>query len=201
MEFNQKLQELRKQKGLTQEELADALFVSRTAVSKWESGRGYPGIDSLKAISAFFHVSIDDLLSGNEILNLAGEDGKRKEEQLRGTVFALLDVSSILLFFLPLFAQREGGAVFEVSLLSLSSVAPYLKAAYLVIISAIAVFGIISLAFPSSADNKWLTARPALSLALNSSAILIFILSTQAYAAALTFIFLCIKVFLLVKRK
>ena len=48
MEFNEKLQELRKGKGLTQEELAQAIFVSRTAVSKWESGRGYPNIDSLK---------------------------------------------------------------------------------------------------------------------------------------------------------
>lgn len=54
MEFNEKLQELRKQKGLTQEELAEALYVSRTAISKWESGRGYPNIDSLKAISNYF---------------------------------------------------------------------------------------------------------------------------------------------------
>lgn len=54
MEFNEKLQELRKKKGLTQEELAEALFVSRTAVSKWESGRGYPNIDSLKAVARFF---------------------------------------------------------------------------------------------------------------------------------------------------
>ena len=44
MEFHEKLQELRKQKNLTQEELSEILFVSRTAISKWESGRGYPSI-------------------------------------------------------------------------------------------------------------------------------------------------------------
>ena len=67
MELNVKLQMLRKQKGMTQEELADVLYVSRAAVSKWESGRGYPNIDSLKAIAEFFSVSIDELLSGEEL--------------------------------------------------------------------------------------------------------------------------------------
>ena len=62
MEFHEKLQELRKSRSLTQEELAEALFVSRTAVSKWESGRGYPGIDSLKEIARFFSVTVDELI-------------------------------------------------------------------------------------------------------------------------------------------
>ncbi|MEG2626288.1 MAG: bacitracin resistance transcriptional activator BcrR, partial [Christensenella sp.] len=53
MEFNEKLQELRKNKNLTQEQLAEQLYVSRTAISKWESGRGYPSIDSLKEISKY----------------------------------------------------------------------------------------------------------------------------------------------------
>ena len=61
MEFHEKLQELRKQKKLTQEELSEVLFVSRTAISKWESGRGYPSIDSLKAIAEYFGITIDEL--------------------------------------------------------------------------------------------------------------------------------------------
>ena len=76
MEFNEKLQELRKNKGLTQEQLAEALFVSRTAISKWESGRGYPNLDSLKEISRYFSVTIDDLICSEEII-IAAEDEKR----------------------------------------------------------------------------------------------------------------------------
>ena len=67
MEFNEKLQLLRKQQEMTQEQLAEKLFVSRTAVSKWESGKGYPNIDSLRNLAEFFSVSIDELLSGEEL--------------------------------------------------------------------------------------------------------------------------------------
>ncbi len=76
MEFHEKLQELRKSRGLTQEELADALFVSRATISKWESGRGYPSIDSLKEISRYFSVSIDDLLSGEQLIFIAEKENK-----------------------------------------------------------------------------------------------------------------------------
>ena len=74
MEFNEKLQELRKSRGLTQEELAEALYVSRTAVSKWEAGRGYPSIDSLKEISNYYSVTIDELLSTDKLLSIAEKE-------------------------------------------------------------------------------------------------------------------------------
>ena len=74
MEFNEKLQELRKSRGLTQEELAEALFVSRTAISKWESGRGYPNLDSLKEISKYFSITIDELLSGDKLISIAEKE-------------------------------------------------------------------------------------------------------------------------------
>ena len=79
MNFSKKLQDLRKQKGLTQEALANRLYVSRTAVSKWESGRGYPNLETLKDIAKVFLVTIDDLLSGDEVLEIAENDVKNKE--------------------------------------------------------------------------------------------------------------------------
>ena len=129
MEFNEKLQELRKHKGLTQEELAELLFVSRTAVSKWESGRGYPNIDSLKAIARFFGVTIDELLSGDELLTIAEKDTEQKENHIRDLVFGLLDISVAVFFFLPLFGQKVNGIIQEVSLLSLTGIASYLRRA------------------------------------------------------------------------
>ena len=59
MDFGMKLQSLRKEKGLSQEALAEKLHVSRQAVSKWESGAGYPEMDKLILISDLFGVTID----------------------------------------------------------------------------------------------------------------------------------------------
>ena len=122
MEFNEKLRTLRNQRGFTQEELAERLFVSRTAISKWESGRGYPNIDSLKAIAKLFSVTVDELLSGEEVLTIAEEDHKQKTTHLRDLVFGLLDVSTVLFFILPYFAQEEGVMVRSVSLLALTGI-------------------------------------------------------------------------------
>lgn len=97
MEFNEKLQQLRKQKGCTQEELAERLYVSRTAVSKWESGRGYPSIDSLKSISKLFNISIDDLLSSEEIVLLAQTEQQEKTSRMRSLIFGALDCMVVLL--------------------------------------------------------------------------------------------------------
>jgi transcriptional regulator with XRE-family HTH domain len=60
---------LRKEKNLTQKQLADELKVSDKAVSRWETGKGYPDVTSLVALSEFFSVSVNELLSGNRFCN------------------------------------------------------------------------------------------------------------------------------------
>ena len=64
MEFNNKLYELRKQKGFSQEELASRLNVSRQTVSKWEVGESAPDMEKLIAISDLFEISLDELVKG-----------------------------------------------------------------------------------------------------------------------------------------
>ncbi|MBQ2266465.1 MAG: helix-turn-helix transcriptional regulator [Clostridia bacterium] len=191
MEFNEKLQALRKQKGLTQEELADALYVSRTAVSKWESGRGYPSIDTLKDISAFFNITIDELLSGDELLNIAENDNKQKQNRFRDVVFGLLDVSAVLFFFVPFFAERSE-VIKSVNLLSLS-VSPYLKTAYFVLIIAVILLSVLTLIY-GGAFAKY---KNIFSIILTSILLLLFILNLQPYAATLVFAFLLIKALIL----
>lgn len=166
MELSEKLQELRKEKGLTQEELAEALFVSRTAISKWESGRGVPNIESLKAISKFFSVSIDELLSGEEILKIADEDNKQKEKHTRDLVFGLLDCSLIMFLFLPFFGQKGDEIIKEVSLLSLTGTPQYIKIPYLIIVFGIVLTGVLLLALQNYEAVFWLKHKHQISIVL-----------------------------------
>ena len=199
MEFHEKLQELRKRKNMTQEELAQALYASRTAISKWESGKGYPSIDSLKAISTFFAISIDDLLSGNEILTIAEQDKKRKEKHLRDLVYGLLDCSISAFLFLPIFGQKAGNSIQEVSLLSLTNIQPYLKISYLVIVISLILCGILGLALQNSSSGIWIQNKDKLSLFLSIAGLSLFTISRQPYAAMFTFLFLIIKALMLIK--
>ena len=196
MEFNEKLQELRKQKGITQEELAHALYVSRTAVSKWESGRGFPNIESLKQIANFYGVTVDELISADRLLTIAKEDSKQKEHRMRALVYGLLDISAAVFLFLPLFGQKAGEAAEAVSLLALTQAPAYLKAAYFVFVAITVSAGIFALALQEKA-----TFKTKISLFINAAGVMLFIISSQPYGAVLLFIFLIIKALLLIKRQ
>jgi transcriptional regulator with XRE-family HTH domain len=199
MEFNQKLQELRKQKGLTQEELAVSLYVSRTAISKWESGRGYPNIDSLKAIAKFFSLTVDNLLSADEALTIAEADNKRKEKRFRDLLCGLLDISIAMLLFLPFFAERVDGKIQSVSLITLGGVQTYLKITYLTMVALTVLMGILTLALQTCQATVWLKCKTAISLALGVVSVLLFIISLQPYATVFAFVLLAIKAFMLIK--
>ena len=201
MELNEKLQLLRKQKGLTQEQLAQALYVSRTAISKWESGRGYPNIDSLKAIARYFSVSVDDLLSETETPDAARADECRRDSRFHGLIFGLLDVSMLLLLVLPVFGQQNGSGVAEVSLLALTGIAPYLRAVYLVLVACMAAWGILTLALQARQLPCWEKRCKLVSMLLNGAGAAVFIISRQPYGAAILCFCLLIKLVITAKRR
>lgn len=197
MEFSKKLQELRKKKGLTQEELGESLYVTRTAISKWESGRGYPNIESLKAIASFFGITVDELLSCEEKLNVTKQDGKRRENRVKDFVCGIIDLSGILLLFLPFFAQTVNGVVYEVSLLGLTGKEPYLIVAYYVYVAIIMSFGSLQLGLINWKNGSWIRRKFKISLIINTVGVVLFIVSLQPYASILVFLFLTIKVFVI----
>ena len=200
MEFNEKLQELRKQKGLTQEQLANKLFVSRTAVSKWESGRGYPNIDSLKTIAKLFSVTVDELLSSDELLTLAEQNTRQKQRNLCDNAFGLLDCIVSLFLFLPFFAQNQNGNIAAVSLLNLTLSACYIKIIYLCFVAIMVICGILTLALQNINLSFWVKNKNKFSITLSVFGVAIFIIGSQVYAAIFMFVFLIIKSLLLIKK-
>lgn len=201
MEFNEKLQELRKQQKLTQEELAEILFVSRTAISKWESGRGYPSIESLIAISEFFAVSIDELLSGEELIGVAEEDSLNKIQHMRDLLFGLLDCAMAMFLFLPIIGQRDGSVINQTSLLFLTEKPWLMKTTYLAIVLITVIWGIATLALQNYNDVFWTKRKSTISLLLSILGVIIFMATLQPYAAFIIFMFLIIKGVFLIKRQ
>lgn len=144
-EFGKKLQEPRKAHSLTQEQLAEALYVSRTAVSKWESGRGYPSIDSLREVSRFFSVTIDELISPDEVVSAAQAERRSFALGHASLVCSLLDVSTALLLVVPVLGNGTEGPT-TVSLLALTGVSPWVRAVFSACVGATVLCGFCELA-------------------------------------------------------
>lgn len=197
MEFNEKLQYFRKKSNLTQEELAEKLFVSRTAISKWESGRGMPSISSLKAISEVFNVSIDELLSSEEIIEVAEKEKKENMKSFKNIIFGIIDLMSIILFFIPLFGKEINGFIYLVTIFSINRAGKYF---YLIIIGVTILYGIVELIMSKFENKSMDKINSIISLGLTSIAIITFIATREPYIAFIEFWIFLIKVVVYIKQ-
>lgn len=200
MEFNEKLRELRKSKAMTQEELAEALFVSRTAISKWESGRGYPNLDSLKGISRFFSVSIDELICSEELISAAKDEKQACVEQYLSLICSALDLLPVLLLFLPVFGNGGDGPT-SVSLYQMTGVGLWLRAVFGAVIGLTVTNGVCGAVISRMDRPIWSRHRLATGMALSTVGTAVFILTRQPYAAILCLALLVIKGLLIGSRK
>ena len=200
MEFHEKLAELRKSKGMTQEELAQALYVSRTAVSKWKSGRGYPSIDSLKEISRFFAVTIDELICPREMITAAEDDKKALIGRYVSVICSTLDLLTAVLLFLPVFGNGADSPA-SVSLFQLTGIRPWLKTVFIVLIGIMALNGICGVILSRFDRPVWNKHRLVTGMALSVISVAVFIGTRQPYAGIICFSILVIKAWLIIKGK
>ena len=200
MEFHEKLQELRKSRGLTQEELAEALFVSRTAISKWESGRGYPSIDSLKEISNYFSVSIDDLLSGEQLIFIAEKENKSNLNSICDLLLGFVDLFSLMLIFLPLYPKPVNGYIYSVNLFGYVVNNTFIIKIYWALFAGLTIIGVVKILmvyFKFEQGKKIIT---SLSIGFSIIAVLFLTMAREPYAITVTFLLLLIKGILLYKQ-
>ena len=193
MEFGEKLQELRKNRDMTQEELAEALFVSRTAISKWESGRGYPSIDSLKEISAFFLVSIDDLLSGEKLLDIARKENKSNIRRVCDLMVGAIDLMAVMLVLLPLYGNRAGEEVIPVNLISYTDRARPVIAAYWILIILTMLTGAVKVFLYRMEQEKYRRYTTGLSIMLGVITVIVMAMTRQPYGVTVVFLLFVIK--------
>lgn len=199
MEFHEKLQELRKNRGITQEELAEKLYVSRTAVSKWESGRGYPSIDSLKAISNYFSVTIDDLLSGEKLISIAEKENDSNIRSLCELLFGIVDVCTFLLIILPLYPKRIEGYVYSVNLFAYTEGTVLIRLLYWIIFVVLIGLGITKVVLLKTEKEKNYKVLTDISMGLHILTILFLAATREAYTVMVAFLLLVIKTLLVCK--
>ena len=200
MEFNEKLQELRKSRSLTQEELAEALFVSRTAISKWESGRGYPSIDSLREISRYFSVTIDDLICSEEMISVAENEKKEFADKSLSLICNAMDILLAILLFIPAFGNGPDSSE-TVSLFGLTGITPWVKNVFIVMIATAILNGICGVIIANFNKPVWNKHRLITGVILSILTVIGLIATKQPYAGIVCFAFLVIKGFLIIKVK
>jgi len=199
MEFNEKLKELRSSRGLTQEELAEALFVSRTAISKWESGRGYPSIDSLKEISTFFSVTIDELLSGEKLLSIAEKENKSNMQNLCSILIGAIDLFHFLLIVLPLYPKSMKEYIASVNLFGYTETSAFNRIVYWVLFFLLMLIGAAEIIVTQLKIEKVYKMVIVFSMLLGIAAVLFLALTGKTYATALAFLLLVLKAGLYMK--
>ena len=112
----------------------------------------------------------------------------------------MLDLCIAMLLFLPFFAEKADGIIQSVSLIALGGIQPYLKTAYFAVDVSMIVMGALTLVLQNCQWAAWVKSKTTISLTLGAIAVLVFVISSQPYAAVFAFALLAIKAFMLIKR-
>ena len=196
MDFGEKLKALRTERGLTQEQLAARLYVSRTAVSKWETGGGSPNLDSLQAVARLFDVSVDDLLSTDDLIVLA-RDERRSTARSSGMLsVGLLDVLAVVFAFIPLYGVDDGSFVRMANLADYGASVDF-GASFAVMAAAVVSLmfvGAVEILLAAAGSRRAARIVALVGFAVQALAVVLVASTMQPYATTLMFALLLAKV-------
>ncbi len=198
MELSEKIQKLRKEHNMTQEQFAEKLFVSRTAVSKWETGRGMPSIESLQMIAKIFHITLDELFSTEEIIVIAESENKENIKRFASYMDDIINLAALLGLLLPLYKVEDNGFFYSVPLYQIGGwqgivfwIAPVIML----------LCGIVGLLFIGRKQEKLSRAINVVGTIAHVSAIMLLIVSGHPYPTVLLLFLFALKGVLQLKKR
>lgn len=119
MKIGDKLKKARMDKNLTQEEVAEKIFVSRQSISNWENNKTYPDIVNVIALSDLYQISLDELLKGSDNFMKHLEESTDIVKSNKKLVIAIL-FALVVVILMALFTEFLPEKVFLMSIFSLS---------------------------------------------------------------------------------
>ena len=198
MELSEKIQKLRKEHNMTQEQFAEKLFVSRTAVSKLETGRGMPSMESLQMIAKLFHITLDELLSTEEIVVIAESENKENIKRFASYMDGVINLAALLGLLLPLYKVEDNGFFYSIPLYQLGGwqglvfwIAPIIMI----------LCGIVELLLIGREQEKRIGIISTVGTIAHVSAITLLIVSGHPYPTVLLFFMFALKGVLLLKKR
>ena len=189
----------RKAKGYTQKQLSELLGISDKTISKWECGRGYPSIDSLKEISTFFSVTIDELLSGEKLFSIAEKENKSNMHNLCSILIGTIDLFHFLLIVLPLYPKSMKEYIASVNLFGYIETSAFNRMVYWVLFFLLMLIGAAEIIVTQLKIEKVYKMVIVFSMLLGIAAVLFLALTGETYATALAFLLLVLKAGLYMK--
>ena len=163
------------------------------------AGRGYPSIDSLKEISNYFSVTIDDLLLGEKLLSIAEKENKSNLRNMCDLLLGILDLCSFILIVLPLYPNLVNGFVYSVNLFAYTQTTMLNRLLYWILFITLVVTGIIKLLLTKFGIERCNKIMTGVSMVISTLSVLFLAMTGETYAVIVVFFLLVIKGVLLLK--
>ncbi len=152
-------------------------------------------LKSLKCISTLFSVSIDELLSSDELITLAECENRSNIKRIYDLIIGIIDVMAIAFIFLPLYGQSNGEYIYFVNLLQYTDLSKTNLIIYWAIFISTIGLGIARLILSYTNKESWGSTTAKCSIALGAVAICLFAAAREPYVTILLFLFFIMKIF------